>query len=163
MPIHTLHTIDFIEARELAAHVRNEVGIDGDLPVATAVLDAFGGTLLTERPSNSIKAMSIDNALRKGWTVLEFLRATVKFRFKQNDEGLWVPAGDDGWSQIDIDHALARDSRFCTWAGGIPLIKEIEGTRYTVGALAASNREELQDHDLVVRAAKQAGFVVEGL
>ena len=162
MPIHDLHTIDYIEARDLAAAVRDEVSSDGGLPVATAVLDAFGGILIIERPNSSVKAMSADNAIRKAKTVLEFLRATAKFRFKQNVNGEWLPAGGDGWSELDIAIALARDSNFCPWAGGIPLIREIEGGRCLLGALAVSNRDELEDHDLVARAAHSRGYIIDG-
>jgi len=144
------YSISTPEARALLSDVRSEVIHDKGKAVAAVVFDVFGNELCCDSPDD-IKSTSLFTARRKAITVLRFNRATAAFRFKFEGRN-WVPAGKDGWSELDITIAIASDPNFCPWAGGVPINCIVDGTNYKVGSLGISNREELEDHELAERS-----------
>lgn len=145
-------SLDLADALVLQGHVIDLAASDGGKPVACCIVD-LSANQLSAACMDGAKAPSIDVAHAKAVTAVRYARATVEFRFKldpNRKQTEWVPAGEDGWDEEDVMNALGLNNVFCSWPGGVPILKPLSSQ--IVGALGISNRKELEDHAHAVAA-----------
>jgi uncharacterized protein GlcG (DUF336 family) len=141
----TLTMLTLHDALEIQDHLLYAAESDGLKPVAICIVD-IERRVLTSIAMDGTKKPSIDTARDKAITALEFERDTVQFRYKRGEFGQWVPAGNDGWSTVDIMAAVKINNVFVPWAGGALVLSPHDGS--ILGAVGVSNRKELEDHEL---------------
>jgi uncharacterized protein GlcG (DUF336 family) len=133
-----------MEALDLQQHLLDTANGDGLKPVAICIVDTTGAQL-TAVTMDGTKAPSIQTAHDKAVTAVMFERDTIEF-CNRNDGEMWVPAGDLGWSSLDIAAAAKVNAVFVPWGGGALIRSPHDGS--ILGAVGVSNRTEEEDHDL---------------
>lgn len=143
----TLRTLTLIDANDLLLRVLQAATQDRGKPVSVAVVDVSGNPLLAHRMDGA-SADSFLIALNKGWTAVRGGKDTVEYAHTWSSEGkMWL----SGWLNGPPNGHRADDNRravapnFCSWAGGVVIHFVGDG----VGGLAASGRDQLDDHALV--------------
>jgi uncharacterized protein GlcG (DUF336 family) len=133
------------EAMELQNHLLDIANSDRLNPVAICIVDTTG-MMLSAVTMDGTKEPSIATAHNKAVTAVQFQCDTIELCHKLDDNSLWVPDTEGGWTQMDIANAMNINPWFVSWGGGA-LVRSPHDDAI-LGAIGVSNRTEVQDHEL---------------